>query len=174
MIMNGNVISAQLGLLQLNAEVAITKGHSIKESTKKNILSQLNAYEKFCDKFLLEYFPCDNRQLCRFGQYLSRSFESPEAVTNYLSGIRTCLALLGLDIPEVQDRQMKMFSTGLKRMMPHAIKQAEPVMPELLLRISKVVNYKDTIEIIAWTAVLLGFYLFLRKSNLGTRHNGHI
>ena len=31
---------------------------------------------------------------------------------------------------------------------------------------SKVVNYKDKVEVIAWTATLLGFYMFLRKSNL--------
>ena len=31
---------------------------------------------------------------------------------------------------------------------------------------SKVVNYADRVEMVAWTATLLGFYLFLRKSNL--------
>ena len=114
----------------------------------------------------MEYFPCNNRQLCRFGQHLSSTFESPEAVGNYLSGVRTCLALLGLQVPDVNDKQMKMFITGLKRVMPHAVKQAEPVTPELLLRISKVVNYKDQVEMVAWVGVLLGFYMFLRKSNL--------
>ena len=38
--------------------------------------------------------------------------------------------------------------------------------PELLLRLSKVVNYLDDVETVAWTAVLLGFYMFMRKSNL--------
>ena len=50
--------------------------------------------------------------------------------------------------------------------MPHAIKQAEPVTPELLIKLSKVVNYKDQVEMVAWTGLLLGFYMFLRKSNL--------
>ena len=50
--------------------------------------------------------------------------------------------------------------------MDHAIKQAEPITPQLLVHMSRVVNYKDKIEVIAWTAVLLGFYMFLRKSNL--------
>ena len=146
--------------------VGNTKGQSIKESTKKNLTSHLNAYQKFCDKYRLQYFPCDNKQLCRFGQHLSQSFESPDSVGNYLSGIRTCLALLGLQIPYSNDRQMKMFITGLKRAMPHSIKQAEPVDPLTLLKLSKVVNYKDQVEMVAWTALLVGFYLFLRKSNL--------
>ena len=152
--------------MKLDIAVAATKGHSIKESTKKNLLCQLTSYEKFCDRYLLEYFPCDNKQLCRFGQHLSATFESPDAVGNYISGVRTCLALLGLEVPDASDRQMKMFITGLKRAMPHAIKQAEPVTPELLLKLSKVVNYKDQVEMVAWTRLLLGFYLFLRKSNL--------
>ena len=160
------IISAQLALLQLDLAVAATKGQSLKESTKKNLLCQLAAYEKFCDRYLLKYFPCTNQQLCRFGQHLSTSFESPEAVGNYISGIRTCLALLGLEVPDVADRQMKMFMTGLKRAMSHAVKQAELVTPQLLLRISKVVNYRDQVEMVAWTGLLLGFYMFLRKSNL--------
>ena len=59
-----------------------------------------------------------------------------------------------------------MFLTGLKRTMLHAVKQAAPITPQLLVKMSKVVNYKDRIEVIAWTATLLGFYMFLRKSNL--------
>ena len=152
--------------MELDIAVAETKSHALKESTKKNLLSQLAAYEKFCHRYMLEYFLCDNKQLCRFGQHLSSSFESPESVCNYISGIWTCLALLGLKIPGVNDRQMKMFSTGLKRIMPHAIKQAKPATPQLLLKLSQVVNYRDQVEMVAWTGLLLGFYMFLRKSNL--------
>ena len=50
--------------------------------------------------------------------------------------------------------------------MPHALKQAEPVTPELLVKISKVVNFKDQVEMVVWTGLLLGFYKFLRKSYL--------
>ena len=59
-----------------------------------------------------------------------------------------------------------MFATGLKRILPHAIKQAKPITPEILLKISKVVHYADNVELMAWVETLLGFYMFLRKSNL--------
>ena len=127
MFTNGNLIAAQFQLMKLDLGVANTKGHSLKESTKKNLLSQLSAYEKFCDRYMLQYFPCDNTQLCRFGQHLSASHSSPDSVSNYNSGLRTCIALLGFQVPDINDKQMKMFSTGLKRVMPHAIKQAEPI-----------------------------------------------
>ena len=48
----------------------------------------------------------------------------------------------------------------------HTVKQAEPITPPILVRMSKVVNYKDKIETISWAATLMGFYMFLRKSNL--------
>ena len=158
--------SAQIALATLDMEVAATKGESIKKSTKKNIACYLGAYQRFCDRYLLHYFPCDNRQLCRFGQHLSKTLESPESVGNYISGIRTCHALLGLEVPSTQDRQMQMFNTGIKRLMPHEVKQAEPITPGILLRLSKVVDYKDQVEVIAWVGALLGFYMFLRRSNL--------
>ena len=155
-----------LDLILLDCEVANTKAHSIKASTKKNLCIHLNSYRYFCDRFGFDLFPCDNKQLCRYGQYLARTFKSAESVGNYQSGIRTCHALLGLPIPDPSERQMQMFAQGLRRILLHAIKQAEPMTPELLLRMSKVVNYQDDVEIVAWVAVLLGFYMFMRRSNL--------
>ena len=160
------LFSATLALAILDAEVAHTKGQSIKDTTKKNLICILNAYQKFCDTYLLRYFPCDNTQLCRFGQHLKRTFQSPDAVRNYQSGIRTCMAMLGFPVPDTQDRQIQMFTQGLKSVMPHAIKQAAPITPGILVKISRVVNFADIIEMVAWSAVLLGFYMFLRKSNL--------
>ena len=122
-LINGNSLSASLALVRLDMEVAATKGEALKDSTKRNILCYLTAYEKFCRQYLLEYFPCDTHQLCRFGQHLSRTFESPDAVGNYISGVRTCLALLGLEVPNPQDKQMQMFTRGLRRVMVHEVKQ---------------------------------------------------
>ena len=155
-----------MDLWLLDCEVAHTKAESLKDSTKKNLLTYLKAYSLFCDRFGFDLFPCDNKQLCRFVQYLARTFTSAEAVGNYQSGVRTCHALLGLEIPDPKDKQMQMFSQGLKRILIHAIKQAEPMTPELLLKISKVVNYRDQVEMVAWVATLLGFYMFMRRSNL--------
>ena len=160
------IISAWFELLVLDTQVAYTKGQSVKDSTKKNLLTQLSAYQKFCDKFQLKYFPADNKQICRFGQHLSRTFQSPDSVGNYQSAVRTFLALLGLPIPDPQEKEMKMFNQGLKRTMDHEVKQAAPITPELLIRISRVVDYTNHVDMVAWVATLIGFTMFLRKSNL--------
>ena len=150
----------------LDMEVAHTKGQAVKNSTKKNLMCQLRAYQKFCDKYLLRYFPCDNQQICRFGQHLSKTMVSPESIGNYQSAVRTFHALLGLPIPDADEKQMKMFAQGIRRLMDHEVKQAEPITPEILLKISNVVKYTDHVEMVAWVATLIGFTMFLRKSNL--------
>ena len=160
------VISVMFELLILDTEVAHTKGQAVKDSTKRNLLTQLTAYQRFCDKYNLTYFPADNKQICRFGQYLARTFRSPDAVGNYQSAIRTFSALLGLPIPSPQEKEMQMFSRGLKRIMDHEVKQAAPITPEILLRMSRVVNYTSQTDMVAWVATLIGFTMFLRKSNL--------
>ena len=54
--------------------------------------------------------------------------------------MHTILALLGLPVPDVKDRQIQLFTTGLKRTMEHVVTQAAPMTPQLLPRISKVVK----------------------------------
>ena len=54
------LISAHIALALLDLQVADTKGQSVKDSTKKNLTTHLSAYQKFCDRYLIPYFPCDN------------------------------------------------------------------------------------------------------------------
>ena len=164
--MCGNLISVKIELMILDAEVAHTKGQSVKDSTKRSLLTYLNSYEKFCKYFMLPYFPADNRQICRFGQFLARTFKSPDAVGNYQSAIRTFTALLCFPIPNPQDKEMQMFTRGLKRVLDHEVNQAEPITPEILIKLIRVVDYTSQIEMVAWVATLVGFTMFLRRSNL--------
>ena len=153
-------------MLVLDTHVAHTKSQSVKDPTKKNLMTQLTAYQRFCDKYNLQYFPADNKQICRFGQHLASTFRSPDSIGNYLSAVRTFMALLGMPIPSPAEKEMQMFIQGLKRMMDHEVKQAAPITPEILLRMSRVVDYTNLTDMVAWVATLIGFTMFLRKSNL--------
>ena len=155
-------------LAELDELVAHTKSLAVKESTKKGYLTHLTAYTEFCQRFELQYFPCDNLQLCRFGQFLVkyRGLKSPDAVGNYISGIRTCMAIIGLPIPDPLEKQMQLFNQGIKNLMPHETKQMKPITPEILLKIYDVVDFTNLTDMVAWVATLVGFTLFLRRSNL--------
>ena len=155
-------------LAELDDLVAATKALAVKESTKKGYLTHLTAYTEFCNRFELNYFPCDNLQLCRFGQYLVkyRQLKSADSIGNYMSGIRTCMALLGLTIPDPLEKQIQLFNQGLKTLMPHETKQMKPITPEILMRIYDVVDFTNLTDMVAWVATLVGFTMFLRRSNL--------
>ena len=159
-------IAVKAELAELDEGVAATKGQAVKASTRKNLLCHLNSYQQFCDRYLLQYFPADNRQLCRFGQHLTKTFQSSDSVKNYISGIRTCQALLGFEVPSPEEKQMQLFSQGLKNLLLHEIKQAKPITPQILLRISSILKFKDQTDMVTWVATLIGFYMFLRQSNL--------
>ena len=145
-----------------------TKGCAVKNSTKKNISTQLTAYENFTNRYEIEPFPTSNQNLCRFGQHLvsDKGFTSADSVNNYLSGIRTCHTILGLEPPNIKEKQMQWFMQGLKRVLIHEVRQAAPITPEMLLCMSSVISYTDQVEVVAWVATLIGFSMFLRKSNL--------
>ena len=155
-------------LIELDELVTKTKSLAVKDSTKKGYLTHLTAYIEFCDRFSFNYFPCDNLQLCRFGQYLVkyRGLKSADSVGNYMSGIRTCIAMLGLAIPDPLEKQMQLFTQGLKTLMPHETKQMKPITPEMLIKIYDIVDFTNLTDMVAWVATLVGFTLFLRRSNL--------
>ena len=51
-------------------------------------------------------------------------------------------------------------------MLAHEVHQATPFTEEILKKIVKVVWFDDQKELAIWSALVTGFYLFLRKSNL--------
>ena len=118
----GNFISAQLELILIDILVAKTKGCGITKGRKANLLTHLQSYKKFCDRYRVPYFPADVVQMCRFGQYLALTFESPHSVDNYQSGIRTCHTILGLKPPPSNDKDAQWFRQGLLRTMDHEVR----------------------------------------------------
>ena len=145
------LFAALVELAELDEMVAKTKSLAVKESTKKGYLTHLTAYIEFCDRFDFSYFPCDNLQLCRFGQFLVkyRGLKSAESVGNYISGIRTGMALIGMNIPDPLEKQMQLFNQGLKTLMPHETKQMKPITPEILLKIYDVVDFTNLTDMVA-------------------------
>ena len=81
------------------------------------------------------------------------------------------MAILGLPIPDALEKQMQLFNQGLKNLMPHETKQMQPITPEILLKIYNVVDFTNLTDMVAWVATLVGFTLFLRRSNLVPRSN---
>lgn len=111
-------------------------------------------------------FPAGAWQLVRYARYIANTVTSHETVMNYLSGVRKLHELAGYPVPGPQEPNMKHLMRALKLELAHPVKQAIPVTPELLRSIYHCVDLQNVHDIVAYSALLVGFYLFLRKSNL--------
>ena len=55
---------------------------------------------------------------------------------------------------------------GIRCLLQHEIKRAQPITQEMLLQMVDLVDIEDQRQLSIWVSILFGFHLFLRKSNL--------
>lgn len=133
----------------------------------KNIRSQALIYSRFCEFYGLHRFPASEWQLVRYVRYIANTVTSYETVMNYLAGVRTLHKLGGFQVADLKDSpNLIHILRAIKFELAHPVRRAEPVTPELLREMYNFLDLTDTQDIVCFTALLLGFYMFLRKSNL--------
>lgn len=156
------------GLAQLDHRLHISTSKGYQDSTKRNLVSQINRYLQFCIQFGLMPFPADAIQMRRYAQFLSESVKAIATVQNYMSAVRTYHYLVGANPPPRTSDCFMLNQTlrGLRLVMARPVRQAEPITPELLCQMHQFVNIKNQQQLVAWVAILLGFHMMLRKSNL--------
>ena len=115
--------------------------------------------------FNINPFPVTEWNCVRFAAYLSFWFKSVQSIKNYVSGICIINDINGFP-KVVRSTVYKNVIRGLRRQLQHTVKQAKPMTTELLNKMVHLVNVKNEKEIATWVAILFGFNLFLRKSNL--------
>ena len=130
------------------------------------MISQYKAYLLFCTHFLLVAFPASAVNLALFAQFLSRSFKSFASVQNYISGIRTWHTVLGFQPPDISEPVLKLCLQGLRRLMPATCHRAYPITPQMLNQMAKFVDRGTPYSVACWSAMLIGFFSFARRSNL--------
>lgn len=153
-------------LQELDDECYTTLSRAYRKNTLKNLRSQALIYHRFCMFYGLKMFPADEWQLVRFARYLGNSLTSAETVQNYLSGVRTLHRIGGYSVPDASSPNLALMIRALKFELAHATKQAKPLTPRLLFRIYQHINLSEPQDLVAFCALLIGFYLFLRASNL--------
>lgn len=135
------------------------------KGTWRNLKTHSKRYHEFCTVLKVDPFPLTEIQMCRFVAYLTFSLGSYGSVVNYLGGIRKLNALARLQ-PPICTGYIDNVLKGVKRLLAHPIKQADPMTPALLLAISKFVDTNDQKQVCIFTAMVVGFFLFLRAANL--------
>ena len=152
---------------QLNIDCIknIRTGNS--EGTRANRRTHQKAYLHFCKEYVFEPYHTNDWRLVQFAQFLFAEDKTPDTVANYVSSVRVLHRLADIGCPPASQIHFTMLMNGLKCRNKHPTKQAEPMDHTTLKLLFNYVDVSDELEAVAWTAVLTGYYLVLRDSNLG-------
>ena len=96
---------------------------------------------------------------------MANGVTSYDTVKQYLSAIKKLHELGGFEFPKEVHR-LKQQLNAIRRELAGPVKKAVPITPEILSKIYGVVDLQKPIEVVSYFGLLLGFCLFLRKSNL--------
>ena len=121
-------------------------------------------YFRFCEYYELILFPASEWQLIRFVRYVANGVTSYDTVTGYLSSIRRLHELGGFPLPK-EVHWLKLELMAIKRELAHLVKKAPPITPLMLVEMFQHVTASRQDQV-AYAALVVGFTLFLRKSNL--------
>lgn len=151
---------------QLDKETDGLMCDGYRPGTRNNLSTQARAYFDFCEMFKFEPFPANTQRLNRFVTFLHlvRDMRS-DTIANYVSGVRVLHQLMEIEPPEI-GYVTKLLMKGVKARDKRPRKQATPIEPDVFLKMLPHVNYKDDLELVAWVALLMGFHLLLRPSNI--------
>ena len=152
-------------LRQLDSKMCVSTLHGIAKSSQKNFKTHVNTYVEFCIYFGLPLFPADSLQMRRYLQYLSDFHKSVDSSRSYVTGVRSLHEIFGFP-PPPGDHLYQLTVSGIRRDKGHVVRQAMGMTPEILAEMCPLVQLTDPVQFTAWVAILSGFYLLLRKSNL--------
>ena len=117
---------------KLEQDLRATQASAYAAGTLRILACQWQAFRCFALKFRMFAWPVPEHTLCLFAQYLAYTFHSAAAVRNYLSRIVKIHVLLRAT-PSLMDIEVKLTLQGLNKTMLSPMKQAQPMMPEILL-----------------------------------------
>ena len=134
-------------------------------NTIRNYKSKSNSYFRFCHFYGLQALPASEWQLVRYARYLANGLTSYESLKGYISVVKRLHELGGFLFP--QDLfLLKHEMRSIQFELIHEIKKAIPMTPKILDEIYRFVNISIPVQLVCYVALVVGFTLFLRKSNL--------
>lgn len=150
---------------RLDNKIAKLKLLTFAESTKKSYGTHLKRYTDFCRRMGYAAVPASPEVIDRYVAHLSEDLQF-SSIAKYLNIIRLLHKEAGLPNPLLENFSLDCLLKGIKRDKGSNINRKLPILPEHLVSFKKHLNLSDIKDIMFWAACLLGFYAFLRKSNL--------
>ncbi|XP_078660129.1 uncharacterized protein LOC144904857 [Branchiostoma floridae x Branchiostoma belcheri] len=152
--------------LALEEDTKTTQQCAFALGTQANHKTQFQSYLGFCAFFKKPPFPATPHLLSCYAQFLSKSLKSPATVSHYLSSVKLLHQYNGHYDLDLHHPEVQLTLTGIKKTLCHRPKEPHPVTIPFLLRTHTLLDLSRPRNATLWAAILLGFFGFLRKSNL--------
>jgi hypothetical protein len=168
LIGDDNCLSSQ-GLGQVESRLAFLKTLAWAKGTWVNLRCQIQAYLLFCFFFDIKPFPLEDAVLARFASFLSFSFKTADAISSYVSGVRSVYKFAFLQDPPSSGPEYMLTLRGFRRLMQHRVRPVDGLLPEDLLLMASVADFFSPKGKALWAAILIGFFTFFCSSTLFPR-----
>lgn len=142
----------------LKSDLRSTNVSSYAQGSRKNLRIQWESFLLFCIYFNLCFLPASTNTVQLYAQFLSRSFRSVSSIRNYLGGVGTIHCLLGYNLDDINQFLINFTLRGISRVKCHAVKQAEPVTPLILLEMYHSMDLKKSENKVYWCLFLFAFF----------------
>ena len=152
-------------LARLDRKMSSSTLHGLALSSQRNFKTHVSAYVTFCTYYGLNLFPADELQTRQYVQHLSEFHKSVDSSKGYVSSMKSLHEIFGFTPPST-DHLYQLTVNGIRRDKGHVVCQSAPVTPQMLADVALMVNTNDGVQLASWVAILAGFYLLFRKSNL--------
>lgn len=153
-----------LEVLRMDLRKANKRAYAV--GSRRNLRVQWESFLLFCLFFKFCSLPTSTETLQLYAQFLSRSFKSVDSIKNYISGVRSVHLLLGYNIEHINNFLLNLSLKGIAKSIPHIVKQAEPITPDILMSIHSFLDFSSIDNYTFWCLFLFAFFLMARKSNL--------
>ncbi len=125
-----------------------------------------NSYLNFCQKYDIRPINPPVRDILAYLEFLSAKFKSPKSVQNYWSAVKFLHVLNDSSFHNAKHIQVDLMLRAIPLTKRHISNQKLPVTKHHILKMCKLLDHQGTQGVVIKTAILIGFYGFLRASNL--------
>lgn len=136
------------------------------QASKQNLRRQAAMYIRFCLLHNVNYFAPSRYDAALFAQYLALHIKSPGGQRNYMSGARTWVNEHGGHSAHLYAAEVKLVQKGAARISPHTPNPAPALTPDHIKDCCDIFDTWGYDGLVYKTATLIGFFAFLRASNI--------
>ena len=153
-------------LSSLRRDMRRSARQAFAQKSWSNLRTQFNAYFMFCLHFHLVPLPADLDTICLYTQFLSRSFVSPQAIRNYVNGVKFLHIITGHAYDFSNNRILQLVLKGIEKGLSHMPVRATPISPHILKAVARAISLHSPEDVTCLCASVLLFLLMARAGNV--------